>query len=433
MYWLVGLLYSLFQLNSTPDKIIVGKPCPDFVLRRVENYKDSIVSLHDLKGKYFILDIWSLHCSHSVKIIPEINQLQKKIKADVQFFLVGVDFKTAGYTKKVFDTMKEKYKLELPVAYDNDKLSEFDVSVVPKFIWVDSTGIIRAVTTDEHVTESNIQDFLQGRNLSFPNLPVKSIEDSIYSSFNFSKPFLVNGNGGKTENFKFRSVIADWNVKVPAASQLFLEPPTGNQMFMSAMDLKGLYRVAYADTVANYPKHPGNTYGKVWPNPVLETRDSALFTGEYFTGKRLFAYSVVVPPEIANRATFQRIMRNDLASYFGYKVKWKYEKKPYWKITVDRKAREKLRTKGGMPSRANFQFVDYTIRNKPMNDLIVAIWGNHQEKPPFIDESGITFNIDITIPGLIFDFDSMRNELAKQGINLKKSRKRMKVMVISDP
>jgi hypothetical protein len=53
---------------------------------------------------------------------------------------------------------------------------------------------------------------------------------------------------------------------------------------------------------------------------------------------------------------------------------------------------------------------------------------------PFIDETGITYEIDYTINlKEIEDFATFRRSLEKYGLYLEKSVRKMKVVVISDP
>jgi hypothetical protein len=105
---------------------------------------------------------------------------------------------------------------------------------------------------------------------------------------------------------------------------------------------------------------------------------------------------------------------------------------PCWKLVATKTARERLSTKGEL-QQYNGDHAGFTLTNAPVKRLLKIIWGYHQLEPPFIDETGITGNIDITMDALMTNLDDIRNCLQKNGLSLVRSTMKMKVIVIRDP
>ena len=125
-------------------------------------------------------------------------------------------------------------------------------------------------------------------------------------------------------------------------------------------------------------------------------------------------------------------MQNDLQNYFGYAVSVEERVMPCWNVEIiSDQFKENLLTK----KRANkYEFTPSNAEflNKPFATVIHLLWGNYQEGPPFIDCSGITENIDLTLNADFSDFQDFRKELENHGIRLVSSKKPMKVIVIRD-
>lgn len=52
---------------------------------------------------------------------------------------------------------------------------------------------------------------------------------------------------------------------------------------------------------------------------------------------------------------------------------------------------------------------------------------------PFVDETGITENVDFSIAADMTDLADIKKQLNKMGLDFVKGTKKMKVIVISDP
>jgi hypothetical protein len=175
-------------------------------------------------------------------------------------------------------------------------------------------------------------------------------------------------------------------------------------------------------------------YSSFYPMPILELKDSSLFQFDYFhDGKNLYCYSLIVPEIKASQDYLMGVMQNDLKNFFGYDVRVETRKMSYWRLVADAKWRSKLISKSDTSFVAGIARIEFIIRNRPIKNIINFLAASFQNGPPFIDETGINENIDLTIHALVTDFDEIKASLNENGLDLVKGEKEMKVIVIRDP
>jgi hypothetical protein len=415
----------------------IGKRCPDFILHNLQHYSQSHATLNDFNGKWLILDFWTRYCSTCVASFRETDTLAKIFKGKIEFILVGFP---DNYATQLYEKVRNRYNLELPVAYDTALFDKFAIPSVPHLVWIDNHGVVKAITTNEELSVQNLNTFLKGQAL---NLPVKmnSIEKAKkLEAFDFRKPFLTNGNGGEDTNFQFRSILSNWTPDfsvISYESDYFRSSPfRPNELLALGCPLFCLYEMAYGDTIPHRPLvfNPPrvNNYGKYWVRPLLEMKDTSAFDFDYSTGKNLYCYNLTVPYERANSTYMQSVMQRDLKNYFGFAVKVQDRVMPCLFLVATDEARRKLGTKGGVPAIAGDGITYQVLVNQPISVLISVIWGQNQDEPPIIDQTGIKDNIDITIDAFMGDMSELKRALQKQGLDLIRREKEMKVIIISD-
>jgi thiol-disulfide isomerase/thioredoxin len=411
----------------------INKPCPDFILKNVEYYSKSEVSLKDFKGKKIILDFWASYCLPCIESFPKTNELQKKFEGKMQFVLVG---KEDANVRNIYDKMRTLKKLDLPVVYDSFLFRRFGITSMPFVIWIDESGIVKAITNANDVNEKNIQSFLDGRSFSFKNKSYNAQLD-----YDWRQPLLIYGNGGKDTNFLFRSILTSWDPSIPQTVPVFVSSTNKrNWSFVYKDRVQGtglwlsyLYELAYGDTVLHLPDYRDtSSYGEYWIKPILEVKDSSAFEYDFKTGRGIYSYSLIVPKGKASAQFMQRTMQRDLEDYFGFAANIEKRKMPYWRlIVINQKAKNDLTTKGGNSVDKTTHFAIH-YKNMPVKALIWQLWGHNQDSPPFVDETGIAGNIDIDFDANLMNFDEFKKGLNKCGLDLIKGEREMKVIVIRD-
>ncbi len=428
------IIYSLpllAQGTEMPDYPEVGKPCPDFVLKRVMHYPAKEVALKGSRGKWVILYFFASGCVSCFGNFPRLDRLQQEMKDRVTFFLVAKDDK---YIRPTYEKFRKRYDLHLPIAYDTMLFKRFGINTVPHVLWIDDKGIVKAVTSSADIKDSVIHAFLEGRDLKLAVKPNKFQQEGVKYKYAYDKPLLTDHNGGEDTDFLYRSLLTDWNRDLGVWVGSYLNSRFGNKVQIVGASLPNLYYLAYGDTLPPWPGETANEpdcYGKFWFRPVLEVADSLPFQADFDFGRNMYSYSLIVPVTKASTAYLQEIMQCDLQHYFGYDVRVETRKMPYWQLTATESARKHLRTKG-LGAGWNGSHAGGALKNAPVSLLLRLLWSYFQDEPPFIDETGITGHIDVVIKAIMTDFNDVKKALQKNGLFLQQGEKEMQVIVIRD-
>jgi thiol-disulfide isomerase/thioredoxin len=432
---IIFLINSQMNTNAQmreEDYPIIGKPCPTFKFDSILYYSKQKVTLDDFKGKWLILDFWSRYCLSCFQSFPEINKLRHQFQGKIEFVMIGYHDK---YIRTIYERFRKKLDLQLPVVYDTVLFQRFRVNSVPHVIWIDPKGAVRAITFKDEVNAQNIQDFLDGKDLTFAEKFDAPTQEENKGVFDHNKPLLINGNGGNDTDFLFRSILAQWKPNIDTYFDEYLTTvyEKRNQVSLTGISLSKLYQIAYFDTIVPIPLNGRNNYGKYWLRPILEIVDTSDFEFNYKNGKNIYCYNLIMPLERASKFSLQQIMKRDLKNYFGYDVKIMDSVMPCWRLVATEEAKIKLKTKNSLYKGNNLNYLmTFELKNQPIYELIRALWAMHQDEPPFIDDTGIKGNVDLIINNGTYDLTEVIPELRKNGMDLIKDKRLMKILVIGN-
>lgn len=399
----------------------LGKPCPDFILKNITHFEKTNASLDDFKGKWLILDFWSLSCITCVKTFPKINQFQKEFTDDIQFVLIATNEKKYyENTKGLYERLANKYKLDIPSTYDSGLFRQFGVTTVPHIIIIDKQGIVRAVTTSNYITHNTL---LSLRNGYLPDLPVKPSAFEIEA--NNKRDNHDTGNSG----FRYESVFTLWKPENSIEMITEIDRTINEARYQTfATSLNKLYKLAYFG--ASDWGVSDSLYLQCWRNPIVNNRDSLLFNPPSDKEEVLFNYSLSVPKERASKLYMKWAMQCDLAKYFGYKVVIKKKWMPCWKlVAINKRDSSGLISNGNAPS-FTASYLGLKLINLPVMQLIKTINAHNPLEPPIIDETGIAGNIDLEIDAILTDINDIKKALINSGLDLIKSEFQTNVLVI---
>src|SRR5690242_6153774 len=95
---------------------IYGERCPDFILSGINNWKQSTASLKDFKGKWLIIDVWSVGCVSCPAGFPVMNDAYNQLKDKATFITLGQEHRLA---RAWYEKYRVKYNLSVPYAFDS--------------------------------------------------------------------------------------------------------------------------------------------------------------------------------------------------------------------------------------------------------------------------------------------------------------------------
>ncbi|HTF20657.1 MAG TPA: TlpA disulfide reductase family protein [Chryseolinea sp.] len=419
-----------FGQTGAQPTLTVGQVCPDIYLHNLTNFGEDSVSIRHFRGKWLILEFWDPSCLPCIRSFPRLDSLEREFSNHLSIVLVGHDEQAS---RNLISRFKARYNLTLTAAFDNKPFEMFGVSSVPQVAIIDDRGRVRSLKFREELNSNTLSEIIKGDTtlLSTPEF------DPVAASFDIMKPLLIGGNGGPDTAFLQRSILMKWNPSIPGLSFAYIDAKRyGNILQLCGRPIEWLYYFAYMDTFYPFPtpQHeqlPDN-YGEYWMQPILNVLDPGKlkWTSADDNG---YGYSLVVPKEKATTRYIQKTMQADLFNYFGYVVDVTTRKMPCWYLKARNEGRKSLITKGGERVYEDNGFAGFTFVNVPVKEIIVRLWGADPFSPPFIDATGITKNIDISIDADLSDFEAFRKALKEKGIELVPGKKKMKVITIKDP
>jgi len=400
-----------------------GHPCPAFVLRNVRYYPRSQARLEDFRGKWLVLDFWNKSCGACIVSFPKVSKLQQSFSGQVQFMMVGIQ-DPENQIEAMYAKYRVKKQLVMPCAFDSSLARRFDIYTAPYIIVIDPAGVVQAITYS--LSAEDIEGFLSGhppRLAKAYRMHEEEIDMTI--PFDHGRPFLIGGNGGSDTAFLFRSVLALWDgftqqTYIPAT----ITADSGTGLFqVLGVPLNRLYNYAYYGTPNAGPGYHAE--------PVLETKDSALFRWSSARSTNIFSYSIKVPPAWADGPHLQALLQKDLAQYFGYQVTVETHQFPCWKRVGDTTAAVKLRTRGGERTfRQKVLHADFSLQNRSFDNFVMLL--GYYSEHDIEDATGLSGNIDIEVSGFLDDPAVLRKSLRRYGLDLVPSERSLRVLVIKD-
>lgn len=457
-----NLTWIMAQKSTITGEAIVGQPCPDVFFQKTINFNKRTLYLHELKGKWVILDLWSMHCSACVGSFPHVSEKQTKFRDKVQF-LMGTYDDPEGKNAAIYTHFNKMLNLQMPCVFagtsetkPTDLFKKFKVGALPFVVIIDPSGIVRAVTVT--VNEAQIQALINGESPKFADAPYSDNRNNIKKAqYNPAIPFLIDGNGssGVKNEFNYRSIMAGGNTQIPpnyvmkfTRKSRILDNSPGRLEGLS-VGLSNLYCMAYfgefnTNNLNNNENNVGmedfknglDTSALVWQYPIFELKDTSEFVSDGLTGKNLFSYSLIVPPADGTKEKMMKVMQDDLKRYFKYDAKLEIRLMPCWRLIIsDSTLAHGLRTKGGKYENSEpIPRISRKAVNVPIGEFDRVV--KHEsglEAKPFIDDTKIDYNIDIYYEHVPDDIESLNSALKKVGLSIVKEKKALRVLVIRDP
>lgn len=405
------------------DQPRVGEKMPDFELR-VNNKK---TSLQDYSGRWLILDFWAQSCRACFDTFPKANQMQLKFHDNLDWVLVGY---TGGSLsrgiEKVYDRVAKRQNLTLRTAYDSVFFNKWGISSVPHIFIIDPNGVLTAVTGGRDITAEKIAQMIQGVPVSFyPKNSEYSVFDPIKQNTDLLNVTLLARWNGEAQNAGF-----------PIDAFINLKTERAKGWSVSMLSLAELYNYAYLGKSFWYPNDT-TLYGKYFPSPILNLKDTTSFNADYTfnVGQGTYNFYFKSSNPKLNKADVMTALQESLQNTFDYQVNMEQREMPVWKVVSTRPVKKKSTNDGivGPYFSGGNVISGFTVKNYPIKNFIQLLTANlpNANHLPYINETGIS-TINFSIDTDMTDLESIRKILTKNGLDIVKSSKTMKVMVIRD-
>ncbi|RZK39829.1 MAG: TlpA family protein disulfide reductase [Pedobacter sp.] len=413
---------------ETPGKHIVknlkiGDRVPNVLLPKILNYHSKDAQIADFKGKLLILDFWATWCGACISMIPRMDSLQKEFGGKIQIMSVTSEPET------VVKTFIEKYEKRnrissiIPnVVGDTILRKLFHHYILPHYVWIDETGIVRGITDMEDLTAANIASLLKDEKTQ---LSLKT--DPIKIPYNKDKPILINGNGGSGNNLIYHSILTRYTEGLSGGFSFRLDTLLGNKITVTNCSRLWLYKLAYSKL--------GSWFGD--NNVILKVKNPSQLTSNmsgsdyrnWLNDNNGFCYELIVPASLIRRTSI--IMQNDLKNFFPEYSATVMEKTVPCLSLIRTDSTKVLSSTGGNPV-VSFDPFSWKLRNARIGVLVDRINKMQRHNITLVNETGIKIPFDMDISGSLEDIDDINRDLSKYGMKVIKSSKVQQILVIED-
>lgn len=455
--YFLALLFNLHvKAQDKREYPIIGDTLQRYAFYDLAGYSKSSVSLDELRGKWLILDFWATTCSGCLNSFPKMSKLSEQFKDRANLIMIGAYVgkknspSSEERTKRMYEVFKSKQNLKFPVAFDSTLYRKLKVGSLPHILVIDPNGVLVAKTY--FLDSLTLASLIDRREIAVKYSYSLGETKQFGLSYKRGLPILTNGvksNGGIDTSFIARSLLTKWtenmlpydhfgfNTKVYSFSK-------SGWAEVSGLDVMAMLRVAFTGQTSWSPGDRSNLYGNFSKKIILTDVDSALFRPkDELTGENMYCYSLRVPDYQSSPETLRRIFQQDLQRYFGFSAKVERRSMPTWRLVViNRKLVEKIRTKGGDSHYVALDsYEGNTFKNISVDQLVKTpdifvnplypIYLDYNEIPPVYNDTGLDFNIDISLHAFTKDIEEVRTALRKNGLDLIPGTKEISVIVVS--
>ena len=320
-------------------EIRVGEKLPEVFLKNVINHSSQATALKNLhNNQVLIIDFWATWCVPCIREMRFLDSLRGKNPDKFNVLMV------TSQPKEVVDAFLAKEKdtyLHLPIYFQDTLLRQyFPHRAIPHNIWINKSGVVKAITGNTEVTEANIFRFSQTSELSLPTkkdiMDFRKEQEFHHSDKNFLyrsmiTPLIPTNTSGAfggafrgkstTRYFEFNSTILDffWS-----AFSKFSPTPQGDVKNPKLIELhtKDSLRFMYSDK--------------------LNAKTNLKYANQQeWNEKNMYCFALTLPHEVVD-TIFRRYLFSDLERQFSVKATIEKRKRFCYEIRGSRKVRKSL-------------------------------------------------------------------------------------------
>lgn len=303
---IIGIIVSSIIVCKAQNEVLrelkVGDTLPNIVISNIHNYSSRTIELKNLDKKLVLLDFWATTCGSCIEAFPKLDTLRSKF-TDLEIIAVNSYKKD---TKAYVDSFLSKWekrtglKFNFPSILQDSILSRyFPHNEVPHYVWINSKGLIIAITNSSQITTNNIEKAISTGNLNLINK--SDISD-------FYQPVRV-------KELVFQSTLRSYDKNLKKSTGNKLQGDSIFGVYFHNMTRINLIKRAYVEL---FRKYPSSTHVLNVKNPNLY-KDSA--DGDTIN---LVCYEVTVPLKLSNE-----YKTSETRQYLAYDLKRAYNIRVY--------------------------------------------------------------------------------------------------------
>lgn len=419
----------LAQQSTLAQYLKKGDSLPDFYSDQTLNNGGKPIRLSDYKGKLLIIDFWGIKCLGCLLAFPKVDSLQRQFGDKVRFILVNEE--SMKTTEQFFETRKKIHRPAVPmITGDSLLIKWFDFEGKPFHVWVDETGKITQTIGGYNTTPKTIQQHLQGT-------------DPVINQLTGKKPRIgALLNNDYLSNGIFTSYLGHFTDKEDTSSSTMTNL---KRYFYKNASVEELYQDLYT-------LETGIRFTYIKNLTLLKVKNKAKYSHEFSTDDfdtwsttNSYTYTIYVPED--REKDLYKIAIDDIDRYFNCRSSLQQMEINCIVLTAIPGKTGSLKSKGGPPADSFFfssERIQANTENRSLYNQPFTLFAGRLEgklsgffRRPFVNETGISGNIDISIPGAVADADTVNLDdwnkaLLAKGLQLRMAKRKQTVLVIEE-
>lgn len=233
IFWATIGLQAKAQI---PTQLKVGDTLPKLTIQHLLKHQDRSGQLSEIRNsRFMIINFWATWCTPCVKEMKLLSEMVKKNKGSLS--VLSVSYETKKAVLEFLNLHKEIKNSILEIACEDNILKQyFFYQSLPHNIWIDSEGVIKAITGSDEINEENVLRFIKDGDLNFST--------KIDEAFDWSKPLHIPDS-----LIQFRSIFNTKLKNVHLAGSLIdrsgLNHPNMKHFFCYNLGIIDLFWPAY--------------------------------------------------------------------------------------------------------------------------------------------------------------------------------------------
>lgn len=378
------------------------------------------------KNTFLILDFWANWCGPCIAAIAEADSVAKKFNGQVN--VLPITYQDAGTIRNFIKSNSMLNKLELNYVTNDTVLMGRQISfkILPHEVWIDTNGIIKAITYPDEITPENIEKFIQKETLTM-------IEKLDILDFDLSKPLSDANN-----DFLYRSILTTYKQGVSNSIGAFVPAYIKEEKIQKFsginVDLLSLFYAAYSHSkpYLYFNRIELNIRDSVALSPFLKENNPS----RKLLMKNTYCYELILSEKISQDIFYSYLLQ-DLNRTSKYKASIVKRKKECWIIVNTSKSNNPPLS--ALTSRLIWERGTLkSMENISME--VLQYYLNWNMKLPVIDETGFRqpFDMDFNFKAInvedvvAFDIESVKSSLRKYGFDIKKGKRYVDILVIDE-
>jgi thiol-disulfide isomerase/thioredoxin len=418
------------QTTVSLKPVQIGDVVPDITINNILNYKSPTAKLSEFKGKLLILDFWATWCQPCVAMIPRMDSLEHRFGGKVAFIPVTYQSsREVTVFRNKYNARKGARVQGTEVVADTRLSQLFPHSGVPHYVWIDSGGVLRAITGKEEITAARIDSFFAGN--ATPMAVKQDEKDLVYNGL--TTPLFKLLEPAPNPAFKrvqYRALHTGYIQGLPGLVILKQPGDSIDQWRVTFTNITPyhLYSMAYGQGKRFIARHSVD----------IQTRDSLKFISglkgaavREWIPKNTMCYELIVPAGRAANAF--AMLRDDLTQLFPQYEAVIETRKRHVLALVRTSAVEKFKSKSQRFSEGYENFT-YRLRRSTLPVFVMGLENSYMRssKLPLVDQTGYTGYVDLDLDLDFNDLASVQKALAGYDLALEQKMVDTQVLVIRD-